>query len=177
MLRLTLDMDDVMANTHEKLVDIVLNEFDTIYSEPDFATRPLRELLHPKQLNKLNKYLHKPGFFKDIAVKEGAIETVSQLARYYEIYVATAAMEFPNSFREKYDWLHQHFPFIPWHNIVFCGDKSIIASDYLIDDHVRNILAFRGQGILFSAPHNLNETAYKRVSNWKEISELFLPLV
>ncbi|KAA0994238.1 5'(3')-deoxyribonucleotidase [Dyadobacter sp. UC 10] len=169
-------MDDVLANTHEKLVNVVLNDFDTNYTEKDLLPRALREVLHPKQLTKLNRIIDSPGFFSDIKVKEGAQETVYQLSKFYELFVATACMEFPNSFRDKFDWLKKHFPFIPWTHIVFCGYKSIIQSDYLIDDHVRNLVAFKGQGILFSAPHNLKETTFKRVSNWNEVSELFLPI-
>ncbi|QRQ99990.1 5' nucleotidase, NT5C type [Dyadobacter sandarakinus] len=176
MLRLTLDMDDVLADTHQKLVHIILNEFSNTLTEQQLYSRALRELLHPKQLNRLHKIMDSPGFFADIPVKEGAVETVHRLSHYYEIFVATACMEFPASFRDKFDWLARHFSFIPWTNIVFCGYKSIIQSDYLIDDHVRNLAAFTGEGILFSAPHNLKDTQYRRVSSWQEVSELFLPI-
>jgi 5'-nucleotidase len=176
MLRLTLDMDDVMADTHEKLVSIVLNDFDTTLSTKDFDTKSLRELLHPKQITRLNRIMHEPGFFADIKVKKDAKETIYKLSGFYEIYVATAAMEFPNSFNDKFSWLKKNFDFIPWSNIVFCGHKSIIHSDYLIDDHVRNLNAFKGEGILFTATHNLKEKSFRRVSNWQEISELFLPI-
>lgn len=175
MLRITLDMDDVMANTHKKLIDIVLNDFSTTLTENELHSRALRELLHPKQLKRLHKIMDSPGFFSDIEVMHGALETVHMLSHYYEIFVATACMEFPNSFRDKFDWLHRHFSFIPWTNIVFCGYKSIIHSDFLLDDHVRNLLAFRGKGILFSAPHNLGNDSFKRVANWSEVAELFLP--
>jgi 5'-nucleotidase len=177
MLRLTLDMDDVLADTHGRLVEIILNDFSTTLDEKDLHSRALRELLHPKQLSKLHKIIDTPGFFADIKVKEGAEDTVYKLSRFYELFVATACMEFPNSFKDKFDWLRKYFPFIPWTNIVFCGYKSIIQSDYLIDDHVRNLVAFKGEGILFTAPHNLKNTSYKRVSNWKEVSELFLHAV
>lgn len=176
MLRLTLDMDDVLASTHEKLVSIILNDFATTLTEKDLYSKALRELLHPKQLRKLYKIIDTPGFFADIAVKEDAAETVERLSGFYEIFVATACMEFPTSFHDKFQWLRKHFPFIPWTNIVFCGYKSIIQSDYLIDDQVRNLAAFKGNGILFSAPHNLKDTSFKRVSSWKEVSELFLPI-
>lgn len=175
MLRITLDMDDVLADTHGKLIDFALNEFESIHVADDFRQHPLRELLHPKQMSKVFEYVQRSGFFQDIPVMQDAISTVQELSQYYEIFVATAAMEFPNSFREKYDWLATHFPFIPWSNLVFCGNKSIIASDYLIDDHVKNMLSFTGKGILYSAPHNLKETAWPRVANWHEIGEMFLP--
>ena len=175
MLRLTLDMDDVLADTHEKLASIVLKDFDTTLTQKDFDTKSLKELLHPKQLARLNRIMNEPGFFADIPVKKDAQETVLKLSSFYEIYVATAAMEFPNSFKDKFDWLQKHFSFIPWSNIVFCGHKSIIHSNYLIDDHVRNLNAFKGEGILFTATHNLSDKTFRRVSNWQEVSELFLP--
>ncbi|WP_025761682.1 5' nucleotidase, NT5C type [Dyadobacter tibetensis] len=175
MLKLTLDMDDVLANTHEKLIDIVLNDFSTNLTHEDFQGAGLRELLHPKQQKRLHKIMNTPGFFSDIAVKEGAVETVSKLSQFYEVYVATACMEFPNSFQDKFQWLKRHFSLIPWTNIVFCGYKSIIHSDYLIDDHPRNLVPFQGKGILFSAAHNRQETRFQRVSNWAEVAELFIP--
>jgi len=176
MLRLTLDMDDVLADTHKKLVDIILNDFSSTLTEKELHSKALKELLHPKQLKRLNNIINTQGFFSNIEVMPGAAETVYNLSRYYEIFIATACMEFPTSFRDKFDWLSKHFNFIPWTNIVFCGYKSIIQSDYLIDDHVRNLTAFKGEGILFTAPHNLNNNTFRRVNSWNEVSELFLPL-
>ncbi len=59
-------------------------------------------------------------------------------------------------------------------NVVFCGDKSIVAADYMIDDDVRHFRRFRGEGILFTAPHNVHETEFRRVDNWRQIREIFL---
>jgi 5'(3')-deoxyribonucleotidase len=83
-------------------------------------------------------------------------------------------MDVPCSFRPKYEWLRDHFPFIPNRNIVFCGDKSIIAADYLIDDNTRQLAAFRGEGIIFTAPHNVNETRFRRVDDWRAVRKMFL---
>jgi 5'(3')-deoxyribonucleotidase len=43
-------------------------------------------------------------------------------------------MTVPNSLGPKYRWLQRHFPFIPPTHYVFCGNKSILRADYLIDD-------------------------------------------
>ncbi len=61
---------------------------------------------------------------------------LERLQSRYEIFIASAAMEVPTSFVAKYDWLAEHFPFIPTSHIVFCGDKSILRADYLciLDD-------------------------------------------
>jgi 5'(3')-deoxyribonucleotidase len=34
---------------------------------------------------------------------------------------------------------------------------------------------FRGEGILFTAPHNLKVSGYRRVDNWQQVEQLFLP--
>jgi 5'(3')-deoxyribonucleotidase len=105
---------------------------------------------------------------------EGSQEVIKELNNYYEIFITTAAMEHPTSFCAKYDWLKEHFPFLSDLNFVFCGKKSIINADYLIDDNPRHFEHFKGQGILFTAPHNLKNTSYIRVNNWIEIKDFFL---
>src|SRR5215469_8725958 len=78
-------------------------------------------------------------------------------------------MEIPESFAAKYRWLRTHFPFISEKNIVFRGDKRIIDADYLIDDEAKHFTEFRGNGILFSAPHNSTGARYERVASWQQV--------
>ena len=98
---------------------------------------------------------------------------LQQLSARFEIFIATQAMAVPNSLGPKYRCLQRHFPFIPPTNYVFCGDKSILRADYLIDDLPKNILRFEGQGLLYTAPHNLAATGFVRVNNWEEVAQYF----
>ena len=68
-----------------------------------------------------------------------AQRVLERLQSRYEIFIASAAMEVPSSFAAKYELLAEHFPFIPTSHIVFCGDKSILRADYLIDDNPRQL--------------------------------------
>ena len=113
------------------------------------------------------------SFFEDLAVMPDCQEVLGELAHRYEVFIVTAAMDVPCSFDAKYRWLQEHFPFIPSSHIVFCGDKSIVDADYLIDDRPRHFTKFKGQPLLFSAPHNARETRYPRVASWKEVREHF----
>ena len=97
-----------------------------------------------------------------------------ELAEHHDVFIATAAMDVPVSFDAKFQWLAQHFPFIPPSHIVFCGDKSIIDADDLIDDSPSHFARFRGRGILFSAPHNVHETRYLRVDCWEDVRRLYV---
>jgi len=172
--RIILDQDDVLANTHGKLAQIVHEQFGLDLPADAFHAQPFQNVLSAENQKRLYKIIRQPGFFTDIPVIEGAQEVVKALSDKYDIFIGTAAMEFPNSFREKYDWLKQHFEFIPVMNFVFCGDKSILHADYLIDDMPRNLKTFSGKGLLFNAPHNLTETAYDRVMNWQDIGARLL---
>lgn len=98
----------------------------------------------------------------------GAIEAIQKLMINFDVYIVSAAMEFPLSLYEKHQWLTEHFPFISWKNIIFCGDKSVINTDYLIDDHPKNLDSCKGKAIMFTAGHNRNHTQYTRVNNWPE---------
>jgi 5'(3')-deoxyribonucleotidase len=51
---------------------------------------------------------------------------------------------------------------------------SIIAADILVDDNARHFERFLGQGLLFSAPHNLSEARYPRLNDWNDICRRFL---
>jgi 5'(3')-deoxyribonucleotidase len=48
-----------------------------------------------------------------------------------------------------------------------------LRADYLIDDLPRNLMRFEGQGLLYTAPHNLMATGFVRVNNWREVAEYF----
>ena len=82
-------------------------------------------------------------------------------------------MEFKNSLIDKYEWLAEHFPFIPWTNIIFCGNK-IVNVDIFIDDRIRNFAGFDGRALLYTSPHNFLITNYERVDNWQQVADKLL---
>jgi 5'(3')-deoxyribonucleotidase len=90
----------------------------------------------------LERYLLSDDFFRVLPVMPHAQRVLERLQSRYDIFIATAAMEVPSSFTAKFDWLAEHFPFIPSSNIVFCGNKSILRADFLIDDNPRQLRLF-----------------------------------
>lgn len=173
MQRIAIDMDEVIADFNPKHLRVFNRDYNESLTVNDLMGTRLREL-RPQLKNEIMAYLNDPAFFRDLDVMKDSQEVIKWLSERFEVFITTAAMEFPTSFTAKYEWLKEHFPFIDGMNYVFCGDKSIIHADYLIDDNVRHFHEFKGQGILFTAPHNINETGYVRVNNWMEIKEYFL---
>ena len=172
--RIAIDMDEVMADTLAKHLACYKRDFGETLTKADLAGHRLDAFVPAERREHVRGYLRINGYFRDIPVMSGSQEVIRALAKRYEIFVASAAMEFPTSFTDKYEWLHEHFPFIPYTHIVFCGDKSILAADFLIDDNVHQLTRFNGQGILYTSPSNLQETRFPRVNDWSEVRQRFL---
>ena len=174
MKRIAIDIDDVLADTSIKIVDQINQRLNKSYSHDELVQSDALKLAFYEDYQANNQFLWEPGFFLDIEVKQDAIEVVKQLQEKYEVFIVSAATEFPESMKEKLIWLEQHFPFIGWKHTVFCGHKYMIQADYLIDDHEKNLASFTGKPILYSALHNLHIHDYERVNTWKEVGHLFL---
>ena len=171
--RIAVDMDDVIADPLSKFIKLFDRDFGI---GADFQPVPGQEIFEsvpPHAGPKWIEYINEKGFFRDLDPMPDSIEVLQKLQEKYEVFIVSAAMEFPNSLQDKYDWLRDHFPFIDWKHIVFCGIK-IVDVDIMIDDRIRNFEDFKGRALLYSSPHNMLIQGYERVNNWKEIAGLLL---
>lgn len=173
MARIAIDMDGVMADTTQQMIDWYAQRYGvqvdkaTLYGLPEATGFP-----HNREV--MRSFLFEPGFFRTKPVIKDSQEVIRALQDKHEVFIVSAAMEFPPSLGEKLEWLGEHFPFISWQNIVFCGSKSIVQADYMIDDHVKNLQPFKGQGLMFTAPHNVHVTDFRRVDTWQEVAGILL---
>lgn len=168
-------MDDVMADANGRFREILLDRLRVDCTEhllmPEFSW----QRAFPEHYQTIHSWTYESGFFAGMKVMPDAQEVIQKLMEKYEIFVVSAAVEFPLSMQEKVEWLKIHFPFIDWRFLVFCGHKYMIKADYLIDDHLKNIAAFtEGTPLLFTAAHNRHIEGYTRVNNWREVEQLLL---
>lgn len=174
MQRIAVDMDEVIADALGELLARYNRDNGQSVTKADIQGKWLWQALPAGAQKQIDAYLQSEDFFEDLPVIEDSQEILLRMSRRYEIFIATAAMAFPNSFAAKYRWLRRHFPFLSPHSFVFCGDKSILHADFLIDDMPYNLAGFRGEGILFTSPHNVSATGYRRVDTWQDVAKLFL---
>jgi 5'(3')-deoxyribonucleotidase len=171
MQRIAVDMDGVLADVYEQFF---------LFDEKDFGSRRALEKVNGIEerlaFPNIHKYLFTDGFFRTAPVIKDSREILYELNKQYEVFIVSAAMEFPVSLSEKQEWLTEHFSFINWQQVVFCGSKKIIDADIMIDDHFKNLDIFNGTTLLFTQPHNIfNDTGrHKRVENWQEIASVLL---
>jgi 5'(3')-deoxyribonucleotidase len=168
--KIALDMDEVIVNIYHRFISMYEEQYQKIPDPKEYEGKKFYDV---KGAEHFRKYLYEPGFFRDLPIFDGAAEVIAWLNSYFELFIVTVAQEFPHSLIDKYHWLQQYLPFLSWKQFVFCGDKSIIGADYMIDDHVHNLNVFKGVGLLFSASHNINEKGYIRLNNWSEVKLFF----
>ncbi len=173
MRRICVDMDEVMADTLSEHIRRYNQQFEEDVTVDDLAGKGLWEIAPIDRQQQLRAFLDAEDFFEDLPLMPDAQDVLKNLSSRFEIFIATQAMSVPNSLGPKYRWLQRHFTFIPPTHYVFCGNKSILRADYLIDDLPRNLQRFEGQGLLYTAPHNLTVSGYTRVNNWKEVADYF----
>ena len=173
MRRICVDMDEVMADTLSEHLRRYNEAFDEAITPDELKGKGLWEYAPETRRQQLREFLDAEDFFEDLPLMPGAQQILEQLSQRFEIFIATQAMTVPNSLGPKYRWLQRHFPFIPPTHYVFCGNKSILLADYLIDDLPRNLDRFQGTGLLYSAPHNITASAYVRVDTWQEVADYF----
>jgi 5'-nucleotidase len=171
MQRVAVDMDGVLADVYEQFFR---------YDEKDFGKRrPLQDVIgieERKAFPYINEYVYTKGFFRTAPVVKDSVEILTALNKAYEVFIVSAAMEFPQSLPEKLEWLNEHFSFINWQQVVFCGSKTIVDAEIMIDDHFKNLDQFKGRTLLFTQPHNqlTDSGRHKRADSWKEIASILL---
>ena len=172
MKSIAIDMDDTIADTLSRHLQWYQREFGVSLSRESIRGSKIYDVVPEEHRKAVAAFPHHEDFFKDLPVIEHAQEILERLSSDYEIFIASAAMEYPSSFEAKYQWLKQNFSFIDEKNYIFCGVKYFLNTDYLIDDSPRHLDAFNGRGILYNAESNVHATGYLRLNSWKDVEEL-----
>ena len=174
MERVIVDMDEVMADPMGAMIDWYQKEYDGEINYQHMLGGSWSRGFPEHHQPMIRERLMAEGFFRHLPVMEDAVDVLKAMNDRYEVFIVSAATEFPNSLKDKLEWLLEHFPFFTWKQLVLCGDKRLICGDYMIDDHVKNLKHFKGKKYLFTSAHNLDITGYDRINNWKEAGEIFL---
>lgn len=169
---IAVDQDFVLAKLSEKWIEYYNIIFNDNLKIKDVKSWNMTNHVKSEAKEYILNFLKLPGFYRDLDVVENSQRVLKSLSKDYEIFIVTDPFT-KMSLESKYDWLKEHFSFIPKENYVFTGNKSIVCADYLIDDGVHNLEVFKGYGLLYDSPYSVDEDRFYRVKNWQDIEFLF----
>jgi len=173
MKRILIDMDEVIADPMGEMIRWYNDQYGAGPDKDKMVGSWVKGFPEEHQPMIMER-IKSPGFFRHLPVMEDAVDVLRRLNERYEVFIVSAAMEFPNSLKDKYDWLMEHFPFFSWKQIALTGSKDLVFGDFMIDDHVKNLKNFKGKPYLYTSAHNLTVTGYDRINNWQEAADIFL---
>ena len=170
---IALDIDGVVAN----LLPVWVYQYNLeYYDKLDYREINKWDLVHfvKESCGKnIYKYIADPTIYNYVLPVSGAEHGVERLRDMnFRIVFVTSS---PNGCSgRKYRWLNEKGFNVKATDYFEAEDKSLIASDFLVDDRDLNVEEAWGQGIIFSAPYNRTLTGYPRVDSWKDIVQYFV---
>lgn len=173
-MRIFVDMDEVIADTYGAHIELYNEKYKAQLTKEECMGGDVWEFVPKEYQQYIHEQNRQRGFFSKLKVIEDSQKVLEALNKEHEVYIASAAMQFPQSLEEKSIWLDEHFPFITWEHRILLGHKFVLKGDVLIDDRSFNLDTFDGRALQFSSPHNINTNGFERVENWKEIGEKLL---
>jgi 5'(3')-deoxyribonucleotidase len=95
MKRIAIDMDEVISDSNLRFMDWYERDFKKRISKEQLTGKDFRDVVSLEHREAVRKYPHTEGFFKNMAIMEDSQEVMFQLSKKYELFITTAAMEFP----------------------------------------------------------------------------------
>ena len=172
-MKILIDMDDVIADTLEYTITC-LNEAGVFVDRNKLLGRYLEDILPKKEIDIMHDVTSAEFFFRNIPIKKDCYEVLRKINEKHDIRIVSCAFVFPQSMNSKFYWIKQNLDFIDARQIIFCGSKSDLMGDILIDDLAENLRGFNGEKLLFSAPHNVNIKEFHRLDSWRDVEKVLL---
>ncbi len=182
--RLLCDVDEVLADLHEAIFQILEKVLGLRLTAEDFNVWNLFDTFSPKEQKAIYAEMGKPGFCASLRPKEGAVEAVLKLRRMVDVYVVTSRFKGhgPTWVFERDAWLREYFGF-ELDQVIHTSAKFLIAGDAILDDRPDNVTSWLaehpdGLGMLWDLPNTRTLGCDSlRVRNWRDVTEKVQSLV
>ncbi|HCW65407.1 MAG TPA: 5'(3')-deoxyribonucleotidase, partial [Leeuwenhoekiella sp.] len=110
-MTLFVDMDEVIADTYQAHIDLYNHKYNANLKKEDCLGHEVWQMVPEPHQDYVRNHANERGFFIDLKVLKDSQEVMRELHDKYDLYIASAAMQFKTSLEEKADWLDKHFPF------------------------------------------------------------------
>jgi 5'(3')-deoxyribonucleotidase len=171
-----IDLDSTLNCLDEYWISRYNKDYNDNLTREDMVRWECHTYVKPECGIKIYDYLLEPKFFRNLKVKPYAQEVTKWLSQYFNLFVVTAYH--PVTCLDKADWIGEFFPHIPQKNIIFCNDKGLVHTKFLVDDGSHNIIDYHnsnksGLPIVFDAPWNRTlENKFIRAYDWLDAKEI-----
>ncbi len=168
---IAVDVDDVVADLVNEWLRKYNEDHHDSLKEDDILTWDIAS--YTKIGSKIYEYLKRRDLYDNVVPILGASWGIEKL-REFGFRVIFVTNSTPEHSGVKYEWLKKYKMISSRDDYVEAADKSLILSNYLIDDNPKNIINFKGQGTVFTKSWNKSLRGYLRFPDWCGVINYFL---
>ena len=95
---IAIDMDGVIADVETQFINWYERDYKKRLTSADLLSIP-DDATYPEKRT-IRRFVTSAGFFRTLPVMPGAVNALKRLMEKYEVYIVSAAMEFPLSLDE-----------------------------------------------------------------------------
>lgn len=175
MIRIILDMDEVLCQTNKVMLEIYNDEFGDSLKMVDIKSFDVKNWVKPECGESVYEIYEREGFYKTLEPVSGAIEgTRFLLEMGHDVVIASASpINSLTAIEEKKQWVRDFMPYFPLENFVPIKRKELLRGDMILDDGPHNLAAFEGLSIRMERPWNASSTCHDAsVGSWPEFISL-----
>ena len=149
-MRILFDLDGCGADFHGAVVEAV-NEAREAQGGvlPPITVGDIRdwsmvEGFEPWEVENIRETWTAPGFFRDLPVIPGFVETLEWAKEEGHDPVILTSAPLPHSLSEKAEWIEEHVECIdPVSDVVYARRKTLVSGDVIVDDGPHNVATYR----------------------------------
>lgn len=172
-IKIATDIDEVLNNMLSKILPLYNAKYADTLQERFIYQYDLSPIVSASCKNIFSEFADY-DLIMSTDVADGAIDVLTYLSKYHDIYFVTAGHPYTIAARD--DWLSMHFPFYRSSHLVMCREKQLLNCDVLIDDYENNLIGGNYEKLLMTKPWNkhvaTNLYGIKRIFGWNEVPAL-----
>ena len=145
--------------------ELIFIDMDGVLADAEAGMKVWSEKLGMTTTELFKKKLyHMPGFYADLPLMPGAVESFEKLSKKYEVYILTApSWENPSCYTDKRLWVEKYLGESAYKRLIISNDKSLFTGRALIDDRTKyGVTKFGGEHIHFGSD---------KFPNWNSVLE------
>lgn len=172
-IKIAVDIDETILLMLDKILPLYNTKYADTLQEEFIYQYDLSPIVSKACKNIFSEFADYP-LIMSAEVAEGAIDVLTYLSKYHDIYFVTAGHPYTASARD--DFLSMHFPFYRSSHLIMCREKQLLNVDVLIDDYENNLIGGAYAKILMTKNWNKHVATelygIKRIFGWEEAPSL-----
>lgn len=189
-----MDVDEVLADFVGAVIEVANNlkiDPEEMFEREDVDQWSIKDALDLAdwEWEEVRRCISRPGFARELAVLDGAIDGMRELKKFATIVIATSPWHSDTWVSDREVWLAEHFDGL-YDAVIYTHHKEFIRGDFIVDDRTKHVgdwlnrksghtgsswWGVYDRALLWDKPHNAQDEVpfgVRRIDGWESLCDL-----